>query len=233
MTRAIDCGIGFGIAILRDPAGGRRSTLSRGATIGAAAGLGLFLLGSCADRTARTAEPTQSPPPWPRPADWKAETIPFPLDFAPRIHHTGVEELRFAPAFFTPTAPGYFSYAFVWWLKDAQPLPPAVLAAELNQYYEGLCSAVGKKKFALDPARYRVQLAPEVSELPLWEAASGQAELYDAFTTGQPLSLRLHTYQRDCPHSGHRAVLVLASPQPESAPIWAELRARAEAFRCP
>lgn len=197
------------------------------------AGLGLLLLCSCADRTARTSAPAQAPPPWPYPEGWKPETIPFPLDFAPRIRHSGFEVLRFAPAFFSPTAPGYFSYVFVWWLKDAKPIPAAALAAELNQYYEGLCSAVGKKKFALDPSRYRVQLAAEESTLPLWTAASGQAELYDAFTTGQPLSLRLHTYQRDCPQSGYRAVLVLASPQPESAPIWAELRARAEAFSCP
>lgn len=192
-----------------------------------------MLLGSCAGSSARApqAAPPQGPQ-WPRPPGWKTETIPFPLDFAPAIRHTGVEELRFAPGFFMPTAPGYFSYAFVWWIKDAQPLPATTLAAELSQYYAGLCTAVGKKKFALDPARYRVRLDPEESTLPGWQALAGQADLYDAFTTGQPLSLRLRAYQRDCPRSGYRAVLVLASPQPESAPIWAELRARAESLPC-
>ena len=42
----------------------------------------------------------------------------------------------------------------------------------------------------------------------------------------------LRAYQRDCPRSGRLAVLVLASPQPESAPIWAELQALAAAFSC-
>lgn len=206
---------------------------SRTGAAARAAGLGLLLIGaSCAGRAARPAQTTPPPPQWPHPPDWKTETIPFPLDFAPAIRHVGVEELRFAPGFFMPTAPGYFSYAFVWWLKEEQALPAATLAAELNQYYAGLCTAVGKKKFHLDPARYRVELHPEESTLPTWSALAGQAELYDAFSTGQPLSLRLHAYQRDCPRSGYRAVLVLASPQPESAPIWDELRARAASLPC-
>ena len=186
--------------------------------------------GGCAPQAARPAPPTL--PAWPHPPDWKTETIPFPLDFAPAIRHVGVEELRFAPGFFAPAAPGYFSYAFVWWIKEAAPLPAATLAAELNQYYAGLCTEVGKKKFSLDPARYHVELAAAETTLPGWDALTGEAALYDAFTTGKPLTLRLHAYQRDCPTVGQRAVLVLASPQPESAAIWTELLARAAAVRC-
>ena len=200
---------------------------------GAAVGLALLLwLGSCAEHSARRPRPEEALPPWPHPPDWKTETLPFPLAFAPAIHHQGSEELRFAPGFFAPTAPGYFSYAFVWWLKDQRPLAAATLAAELNQYYAGLCTAVGKKKFALDPARYRVQLTAQAATLPGWEAFTGEAELYDAFTTGLPLSLQLRAFQRACPLSGHQAVLVLASPQPESAAIWTELHARAASFSC-
>lgn len=200
---------------------------------GAAAGLAIVLaLCSCADQAARRPQPQEALPPWPHPPDWKTETLPFPLGFAPAIHHQGSEELRFAPGFFKPAAPGYFSYAFVWWLKGEKPLEAATLAAELNQYYAGLCTAVGKKKFALDPARYRVVLTGQSATLPGWTALTGEADLYDAFTTGLPLSLHLRAYQRDCPRSGRLAVLVLASPQPESAPIWAELQARAESFSC-
>jgi hypothetical protein len=169
-------------------------------------------------------------PPWPLPPEWKAETLAFPLDFAPAIHHTGLEELRFAPGFFKTTAPGYFSYAFVWWLQEGQPLSASALATELRQYYAGLCSSVGGKKYTFDAARYRVELSPAVDSMAGWEALAGQADLYDAFTNGQPLSLQLRAYQREC--GGHRAVLVLASPQTEPAPIWADLRAVGQAFRC-
>jgi hypothetical protein len=197
----------------------------------AAAALGVSL--AVCSYAARAAPPTPAVLlDWPHPADWKSETIPFPLDFAPTIHHVGVEELRFAPGFFTPAAPGYFSYAFVWWLKAAAPLTAATLAAELNEYYAGLCTQVGEKKFTFDRARYQVKLAPATTSLPGWEALAGEARLYDAFTTGKPLALQLRAYQRDCPSRGQRAVLVLASPQPESAAIWSELRARAAAVRC-
>jgi hypothetical protein len=170
-------------------------------------------------------------PPWPTPPEWKTETIPFPLDFAPTIPHKGVEELRFAPGFFKVAAPGYFSYAFVWWIEAQQPLAAQTLAAELKQYYQGLCRAVGGKKYKFDEARYHVELMPAKDTATGWDALTGQASLYDAFGNGQPLSLHLRAYQRNC--QGHRAVLVLASPQPESAPIWTELHVRAEAFRCP
>lgn len=212
-----------------DLPGAARLRIAAGTALGIALLLGL---GSCAEHAARRPRPEDALPPWPHPAGWKTETLPFPLAFAPAIHHQGSEELRFAPGFFDPAAPGYFSYAFVWWLKDERPLTAATLATELNQYYAGLCTAVGKKKFALDPARYRAKLTAQTATMPGWETFTGEAELYDAFTTGLPLSLHLRAFQRACPASGHQAVLVLASPQPESAPIWNELRARAESFSC-
>jgi hypothetical protein len=200
------------------------------------AALGVALaagLAGCATASTKTAQASgqDALPPWPLPPDWKAETLAFPLDFAPGIRHTGMEELRFAPGFFKPTAPGYFSYAFVWWLADAQPLPAVALADELRQYYAGLCTAVGGKKYAFDPAHYRVQLSPVADSMGGWEALSGQADLYDAFTNGQPISLHVLAYQRAC--GSHRAVLVLASPQAEPAPIMAELRAVGQSFHCP
>src|SRR3954469_12003229 len=48
---------------------------------------------------------------WPLPEGWKAETIPFPLDFAPDLRHTGVEELRFSPGFGDPAAPDNWNLA--------------------------------------------------------------------------------------------------------------------------
>src|SRR5690348_7269453 len=56
---------------------------------------------------------------WPTPEGWRREVIPFPLDFAPEIGYRGVEELRFAPRFFDPAAPTYWSYAFAWLLEGA------------------------------------------------------------------------------------------------------------------
>jgi len=45
------------------------------------------------------------------PAGWRSEVIPFPLDFAPAIHHGGLEDLRFPPGMFDPRSPDYWSYS--------------------------------------------------------------------------------------------------------------------------
>src|SRR5438067_9373082 len=77
-----------------------------------------------------------------KPATWRTEVIPFPLDFAPAIAHRGVEELQFPPGFFDPNSPARWSYTFVWRLDDAAPLAPDALAGELTAYFEGLQKAV-------------------------------------------------------------------------------------------
>jgi hypothetical protein len=93
---------------------------------------------------------------WPLPAGWRAETIPFPLDFAPELTYQGEEQIRFMPRFFDPAAPTYFSYDFAWILDaKAPPLDSAALAAGLTTYFRGLCDAVGGKKYAFDPARFK------------------------------------------------------------------------------
>src|SRR5689334_4549959 len=59
---------------------------------------------------------------WELPAKWRAEVIPFPLEFAPALAHRGFEELRFPPGFFDPSAGDYWSYTFVWRSEDAAEL---------------------------------------------------------------------------------------------------------------
>src|SRR5262245_24762641 len=85
------------------------------------------------------------PAPWATPEGWRAEQIPFPLEFAPSLPHQGVEEIRFAPGFFDPAAPGYWSYTFVWRLDAAAPFDAGVVGSELTTYFRGLIAAVDDK----------------------------------------------------------------------------------------
>ena len=187
-------------------------------------------------RASDTAPSTPSTPPskarstaaaiqWPLPAGFREETLAFPLDFAPRIPHQGVELLRFAPGFFEPAAPGYWSYAFAWVLEDRAPLTYASLQNELRMYFAGLCDAVGGKKFHLDPARYRVQLDGDAAT-----GMTGTADLYDAFKTGKPLSLHLAVHILPC--GGRRVVLFTATPQPHDHAMAVQLTSVAAALRC-
>lgn len=179
---------------------------------------------------------------WSVPAGWKSETIPFPLPFAPQLAHRGVEELRFAPGMFDPAAPGYWSYAFVWWLEDRGPQDGAALGAELTAYFQGLLRDVAASRAAKRP------VGTTATDLDLhairctlrsadaregWQRWTGEAAVLDAFGDGRAVKLRLLVEQRDVPGAGRRAVLVQASPASATAPVWASLEAvAAELRRC-
>jgi hypothetical protein len=126
------------------------------------------------------------PATWRVPDGWKSETIPFPLGFAPTLAHTGAEELRFAPSVFDHTAPGYWSYAFVWRLADPAALDAATLAGELTAYYRGLVDAVD--------AQDRVTGLDEIRAVAVADGAGFRIDvhLFDVFDKtayGAPLDL--------------------------------------------
>ncbi|HET7499581.1 MAG TPA: hypothetical protein VFK02_01205 [Kofleriaceae bacterium] len=145
---------------------------------------------SCgAPAPAPPAEPTTRPAePWQLPAGFRGETIPFPLDFAPGVAHRGVEELRFAPGFFDPAAPGYWSYAFVWRIEDAAALDAGALGAELTAYFRGLIDAVDQAKAIGDRDAIAVTASPAPGAGGAGRFALA-AHVFDAFKTHQPLDL--------------------------------------------
>jgi len=162
---------------------------------------------------------------WPVPAGWRSETIPFPLEFAPTIPHRGVEELRFAPGFFDPQAPGYWTYAFAWVVTDQRPLDMASLSGELTTYFRGLTSAVAKEKkdlLPIDLDRIEARVGPD---------GRGTVHTFDAFGDGRPIDLDVAVAVRSC-GTGGRAVLVSAARrgQPPLAPSSVVYVVRS--FRC-
>jgi hypothetical protein len=144
-----------------------------------------ILAGACASSPASPpAEPvTRAASPWETPPGFRGETIPFPLDFAPEIVHKGVEELRFAPGFFDPKAPGYFAYAFVWRTEDPAEMDAAGLGAELVTYFRGLIHAVDASVDLADPDAVVVRATADGARFSL------AAHVFDAFKAKQPLDL--------------------------------------------
>jgi hypothetical protein len=146
-----------------------------------------------ADRVATASAPPSRP--WPTPAGFRSETIPFPLEFAPQLAHRGVEELRFAPGFLDPAAPGYWSYAFVWRTEDPAVLDAAAIGAELTAYFRGLIAAV-------DEAGQIANKDSIVAIVARGTAAGARvtvtAHVFDAFKTKQPLDLVGWAERRAC-----------------------------------
>lgn len=135
---------------------------------------------------------TRAAAPWSVPAGFRGETIPFPLDFAPAVAHTGVEELRFAPGFFDPAAAGYWSYAFAWRTEDAAAMDADAVGAELTAYFRGLIAAVDQARQIADRDAIAVKAVAAGRRVAL------TAHVFDAFKTKQPLDLVGWAERRAC-----------------------------------
>jgi hypothetical protein len=156
------------------------------------------------------------------PQGWRSEVIPFPLEFAPTLPHKGIEEIRFAPGFFDPAAPGYWSYAFVWRVEGYPKFDAPTIAAELTTYFRGLIDAVDEKHEIADREAIIAHAEGRSIELRL------TAHVYDAFKTKQPLDLRGTAREKIC-KSGSLWVFVLA---PERSSVRAELDSLATRATC-
>lgn len=160
---------------------------------------------------------------WALPDGWRSETIPFPLEFAPDIRRRGVEELRFAPGFFQPDAPGYWTYAFAWVVTGEGAFDMATLARELTTYFRGLTRAVasGKKDLpAVDLEQIEARLEP---------GGRGTVRTFDAFGDGRPIDLDVVVTVEPC--GSGKAVLVAAVRRgaPPLSPAPSEVL---RTFRC-
>lgn len=190
----------------------------------------LFALAACSSGAPSTPPPPTKPAaptaPWTIPAGWKSETIPFPLDFAPAITHKGVEELRFPPGMFDPTAPGYWSYTFIWRTDDTALIAAPILAAELTTYFRGLLAAVDEKNHkiaSLDDITVEVKGAGEGEQ-----RFTLVAHVIDAFKSYDRVDLVGWAERRGCTR-GAVWVFVMA---PEKSGIKTELEAVAADARC-
>lgn len=160
---------------------------------------------------------------WPTPVGWRSETIPFPLGFAPSLPYHGVEELRFAPRFFDPTSPTYFTYSFAFVLDGVDPIQPATFASDLRTYFTGLASAVTKAPS--DPS-----LHDAVVERTKSGELRGTVKTIDAFGDKRPLQLHLEAATFAC---GEKQIVVASlSPRAETDAIWAQLKAVRASFAC-
>ena len=160
--------------------------------------------------------------------EWRTETLPFPLEFAPDLPYRGLEELRFAPGMFTAGSDDFWSYAFVWWIDRDDPFDPGSLSEHLESYFRGLTLAVGETR-AVDVSGARVGARITATEEGRF---AGTAETFDAFTSHEQVLLNVRGAIRDCPAQGFRAVLFALSPQPPEHAIWVDLDSILQGFRC-
>lgn len=187
-----------------------------------------LLLGCALAPSANFAQEVELPFSMPIPTGWRTETLPFPLEFAPDLPYSGLEELRFAPGMFEETSEELWSYAFVWWIGEAEPVDAASLTLHLEAYFRGLAHAVGESRgFEVGNATFGAEIEDHGDG-----RFAGHAETFDAFVTRGQMNLKLRGRVLECPSQASRAVLFSLSPQPFEHPIWRTLDSITDGFRC-
>ena len=169
----------------------------------------------------------------PTPKDWRTETIPFPLDFAPELDYEGIEELRFSPGMFAENKLDFWSYAFVWWVPEETSFDTERLQSDLDLYFRGLNKAVAKaREFELGKAVVEIQLQPVDASSEERRQWKGIARTFDVFATRRPIKLNVRIDISECPEQGYLVAFFQLSPQPVHHNIWDVLDGIREGFRC-
>ena len=164
----------------------------------------------------------------PVPDGWQTETIPFPLEFAPQIPYSGLEELRFSPGMFEEGADDFWTYAFVWWVNPDDPTDAQALSGHLETYFRGLATAVAESRsIDASQARFSASIAAGPGH-----SFTGSAETVDAFVTGDQIRLNIHGQIIRCEAQARLAVFFGLSPRESDHPVWTELHSIRQGFRC-
>ncbi len=164
------------------------------------------------------------------PAGWTGERITLPPGFARDMKLQGIEEIRFAPGMFDAEAESFFSYVLVFQVGAKPPLSKDVLHRELLAYYRGLSAAVLKGRgMNVDTDGFKLTLkATEASRdaprPPGMRSLHGELDWVEPFATRkrQTLHLVLEAWQDAAGGQGY--LFIMASPQPQTAAIWAEMK---------
>ncbi len=165
----------------------------------------------------------------PAPDGWGTETIPFPLEFAPELPYEGLEELRFAPGMFDASAADFWTYSFVWWVAEDDPVDTSSLDRHLEAYYRGLAVAAAPMRGVELPTNpvYSTELVSTGDH-----SFSGEVETPDAFVTGGQIRLHVRGAVVDCPAQKVKAAIFGLSPQEPTHAVWERLDAIRTGFRC-
>jgi len=171
------------------------------------------------------------------PDTWRSEIIPFPIDFAPEIKYTGVEELRFAPGMFNNTSETHFTYVFIWWLDGQPKIHAQNLSSNLELYFKGLCSSINEDKNTdYRPEHIQANLSEStrtiISDRTDHRFFHGTAQTYDAFTDWTLLTLNFEVHSWNCAKSRKTAVFFCISPKPADTQIWELLRKISKSVKC-
>jgi len=172
---------------------------------------------------------------YPVPEGWGAEQFPLPPAFAPKFALRGLEDIRFMPGWPKASAPDYWSFAPLFWLKATPKIDEATLRENIQAYYEGLVVVGGgsvKHTIAADKmVPTKVELKVTKTEPDDVTTYTGTIDMLD-YMAMKPMRLNILVHVIKCDNPGHVPVLLQLSPKPYDDEVWDGLRQVRRQFRC-
>ena len=167
------------------------------------------------------------------PQGWNVERIPFPVDFAPGINYTGVEDLRFTPDWEDLTSEEHWSYAFLWWLDEKPKIDADILQENLTAYYSGLV-----KGNIVQRSIPQIKIVSTVVTIKKMETSTddlttfgGTISMLD-YIAQSPITLNCLVHVKGCDTQNHTAVFFEISPKQYDHPVWQKLNNLSAGFKC-
>ena len=155
------------------------------------------------------------------PENWKKESFTFPLDFAPKLNFTGIEEARFAPGWSDKKSPEFWTYSFAWYVDGAINLTEKRLQQFTADYFNGLTQVVGKSK-GLKAETVTKAFAIFIEKAPLegWQFFEGKVQLFDVFFSEQEVRLNVKVKALYCEELEKHLVVFSFAPKAFDNEIW-------------
>jgi hypothetical protein len=152
------------------------------------------------------------------PENWQHEIIPFPLNFAPAIDFTGLEDLRFSPGWSDSTSQEFWTYCFAWYIDMDSAMTGSKLTESFTIYYDGLMGV--NQNNQADSTISTPMDKTVCSFVKTNEGFNGRMNVYDAFFTNDNITLNIKVTESFCAEMNKQIILCYISPKAFDHKVW-------------
>lgn len=149
---------------------------------------------------------------------WLTEIIKFPIGFAPDIKYEGYEDLRFAKEWRDKSNEAFWCYMFAWHINSHEKQNVDILESHIKSYYDGLMTAVNKKKDFKVPETTVLFIKTDNNNKDIDYV--GKIHVYDSFTTEAMMTLNVRVKEHHCEDKKSSTIVFSLSPQNFNHAIW-------------
>jgi hypothetical protein len=164
---------------------------------------------------------------------WGIERFLIPIEFAPGIKFSGVEDVRFTKGWGEVTSNEYWSYAFLWYLDGKPVINERDIEKNLAMYYDGLIGRnVEPRKIPAELVKpTKVTVKKIATQKGDQSTFSGTIDMLD-YMQQKPVTFNCIVHQKLCDGQDKTFVFHEISPRPLTDSVWTALNKLWTDFDC-